>query len=256
MSPRVDRFTAAVSLALVLGALLACKRKKSEPEPTPSAATAAPAATPAPSASAAAAPAESAPPVEASGPKLGEVTHYPTEERSDEAAVKILEDNVKVFNEADNTKPEVATLPKDLVVVRLSTLEKEQFTLVDFPSGIGQFSPGWVETKFLEAKGAKVARDKVLSQEKKANIAPTTKAPTSSSAKPPTSAVASASAAPAASASAATAAAVKSATAIVSAAKTAVPIDPKAAAAAQQMMQQAQQAAQKATGTGGTATKK
>ncbi len=251
MSSRLDRWNAAISLALVLGALLACKRKKAEPEPTPTAA-ATPAPTPQPVASAAAAPSASAPPIEASGPKLGDVTHYPDEKREDEAAVKILEDNVKVYNEADNTKPEVATLPKDLVVVRLSSLEKLGFMLVDFPSGIGQFSPGWVETKFLEAKGAQVARDKVLSQTKKANIAPTTKAATS--AKPPTSAVASASAAPAKSAapstSAATAAAIKSATAIVSAAKTAIPLDPKAVQAAQAA------AAAAAKGTGGTAAKK
>lgn len=88
---------------------------------------------------------------------------YPDKEkREDEAAVKILEDDVKVYNEADSATAEVAKLPKDLVVVRLASLEKEGFTLVDFPSGIGQFSPGWVETKFLEAKGEKVARDQVL----------------------------------------------------------------------------------------------
>jgi hypothetical protein len=174
MSSRQHRWTAAISMGLVLGALLACKKKKdAEPETAPSAA-----ATPAAPATTSAAAATAAPAVAADppGPKLGDVKRYPDKEkREDEAAVKILEDNVKVFNEADNTTPQVATLPKDLVVVRLASLEKEAFMLVDFPSGIGQFSPGWVETKFLEAKGEQVARDKVLSQDKKAAIQPSTK---------------------------------------------------------------------------------
>ena len=131
MSSRQGRWTAAISMGLVLGALLACKKKKeAEPEVAPTAATtpAPPPPTPAPTA---APPAEPEP----TGPKLGDVKRYPEKEiREDEAAVKILEDDVKVFNEADNTTPTVATLPKDLVVVRLASLEKESFMLVDFPS--------------------------------------------------------------------------------------------------------------------------
>jgi hypothetical protein len=139
------------------------------------------------------------------------VKRYPEKEKKgDEAAVKILEANVKVFNEADTKTQEVATLPKDLVVVRLSTLEQEGFTLVDFPSGIGQFSPGWVETKLIEAKGASTTREEVLSQTKTASVSASAKpassaAPsTSASAKPTTSAApsASASAKPATSSSA------------------------------------------------------
>ncbi len=141
------------------------------------------------------------------GPKLGDVKRYPEKEKKgDEAAVKILEANVKVFNEADTKTQEVATLPKDLIVVRLSTLDQDGFTLVDFPSGIGQFSPGWVESKFIEAKGASTTREEVLSQTKTASVSASAKpassaAPaTSSSAKPAASASASASAKPAASA--------------------------------------------------------
>jgi hypothetical protein len=207
MAYRLDRFTPALSVALMLGALLACKKKKAE-ETAPSAATVAsvapePPAPPAvPSAAPAAVPA---------GPKLGDVKRYPEKEKKgDEAAVKILEANVKVFNEADAKTQEVATLPKDLVVVRLSTLDQDGFTLVDFPSGIGQFSPGWVESKFIESKGASTTREEVLSQTKTASVSASAKpassaAPaSSSSAKPAASSSAkpAASAAPSASASA------------------------------------------------------
>ena len=119
--------------------------------------------------------------------------------------------------------------------------------LIDFPSGIGQFSPGWVESKFLEQKGAQVARDKVLSQQKKAAIAPTTKAATSAA--PTASAKPTASAVPTASASAAIAAAAKSAAPLLSAAKTVLTPEQQ-----KQLDKAAADAAAKArAGTGGTA---
>ncbi len=209
MAHRLDRFTPALSVALMLGALLACKKKKAE-ETAPSAATVASVAPEPPSPPAVPSAVPSAAPA---GLKLGDVKRYPEKEKKgDEAAVKILEANVKVFNEADSKTQEVATLPKDLVVVRLSTLEQEGFTLVDFPSGIGQFSPGWVETKFIEAKGSSTTREEVLSQTKTASVSASAKPATSAapsasgSAKPATSASGSAkpatSSAPAASASA------------------------------------------------------
>jgi hypothetical protein len=47
--------------------------------------------------------------------------------------VRVLEDELKVFNEADSKTPEVATLPKDALVFRLA--EMDNFELVEFPSG-------------------------------------------------------------------------------------------------------------------------
>jgi hypothetical protein len=76
-----------------------------------------------------------------------------------------LGEDLKVFNEADSKTPEVATLPKDLLVFRLA--EVEGFQLVEFPSGIGQFSQGWVEKKGLSEQPEKVAREAVLSDTKK-----------------------------------------------------------------------------------------
>jgi hypothetical protein len=174
MVKRHDRLTAAISLGLVLAALLACKRKKeAEPEPAPTAA--------APQAAEPALQAPATPVPPAAGPKLGDVKRYPDREvREDDASVKTLEEGVKVFNEADNTTPVVATLPKDLSVVRLARLEKEGFLLIDFPSGVGQFSPGWVESKFLEEKGTQASRAAVLSQGKTAAVQPAAK-PTAAS---------------------------------------------------------------------------
>jgi hypothetical protein len=206
MAYRLDRFTPALSAALVLGVLLACKKKEGEQDeaapsaapPVVSVAPEVPTPPPAPSAAVSVAPA---------GPKLGDVKRYPEKEKKgDEAAVKILEADVKVFNEADSKTQEVAILPKDLVVVRLSTLEDEGFTLVDFPSGVGQFSPGWVETKFLEAKGTSTTREEVLSQAKTASVATSAKPATSAAPSASASAAPAASAAPSASASAAPAA--------------------------------------------------
>src|SRR3954454_15363749 len=92
MSSRLDRWTPAISMALVLGALLACKRKQAEPGTTPSAAAAATTAPPPGTQSAAATvtpPASAA----ATAPKLGDVKRYPDKEKkADEAAVKTLED--------------------------------------------------------------------------------------------------------------------------------------------------------------------
>jgi hypothetical protein len=84
-------------------------------------------------------------------------------------------------------------------VFRLASIP--DWELVEFPSGIGKVSPGWVQAKFLDTKGdAKVERDAVVK-------APSTtpKPSTSASAKP----AASASAKPAASASAKPAASAK-----------------------------------------------
>jgi hypothetical protein len=192
---RYERWTAIVSAGLIFGALLACKKKGSEAtEASASAAAVAPAPPPAPAPTAA--------PAEA--PKLGDVKRYADKEKkSDESAVRVLSEDLKVFNEADSKTPEVATLPKDALVFRLAELDG--FQLVEFPSGIGQFSQGWVEAKGLSDKPVKVAREAVLSEKKVATVktdggvAP--KASGSASANPSATATASATASASASSS-------------------------------------------------------
>jgi hypothetical protein len=156
---RYERWTAIISAGLIFGALLACKKKGSEA--TSEASASAAAIPPPPPPQQTAVPAES--------PKLGDVKRYADKEKkSDEAAVRVLTDEVKVFNEADNKTPEVATLPKDALVFRLA--EVEGFQLVEFPSGVGQFAQGWVEKTGLSDKPEKVARAAVANDTKVATV--------------------------------------------------------------------------------------
>jgi hypothetical protein len=185
---RHERWTAIVSAGLIFGALLACKKKGSD------------------DAAASASAAQVAPPpattAAATGSlKLGDVKRYSDKEKKgDEGAVRVLEDDLKVFNEADSKTPEVATLPKDALVFRLA--EVDNFELVEFPSGIGQFSQGWVEKKSLATTPEKVAREAVLTSQKVAKVKTDGGAPSASgSASGSASASASASVAPKPSAS-------------------------------------------------------
>jgi hypothetical protein len=206
------RFTAGLSAALVLSVLLACKKK---PDADAAASASAAAAAPAPSTAAPAPAPVPAPTPAATGdaPKLGDVKRYGVDKESklDGSGVRVTADEVKVFNEGDTKTAEVATLPKNLLVFRL--VKMDTFTLVEFPSGIGQFSQGWVETSALSDQPEKVTREAALGEKKTATVkvgdagAPAPKASASSSAAPKASASAapkaSASAAPKASASAA-----------------------------------------------------
>jgi hypothetical protein len=169
---RMQRLTAIVSTGLMVGALLACKKK---PEAAPEAsatppAPVAPATTPAAAATPAPTPEPATPPPVTA--KLGDPKRYGVEKESklDEAGVRVALDEVKVYNEADTKTAEVATLPKGLLVFRL--VKMDDFQLVEFPSGIGQFSKGWVETKGLTDKPEKVSRDAALSEKKTANVKP------------------------------------------------------------------------------------
>ncbi len=165
----VQRWTAAVSLGLVVGALLACKKKPdvgTEPSAAPTL-PAAPGASASASASAAASGSPAAPLVEA---KLGDVKRYGVEKESrlDDAGVRVATDGLKVYDEADTTKDDVAQLPKDLLVFR--QVKMGDFTLVEFPSGVGQFSQGWVETKGLSTTIEKVTRSSALEEKKTATV--------------------------------------------------------------------------------------
>jgi hypothetical protein len=164
-----QRWTAAVSMGLLVGALLACKKKPDAAAEASASAVvppAPPAPTPAPSAAATTA-APTPAPVEA---KLGDVKRYGVEKESklDDAGVRVSADELKVYNEADITKDDVATLPKGLLVFR--QVKMADFTLVEFPSGVGQFSQGWVETKSLSETAEKVTRDAALSEKKTATV--------------------------------------------------------------------------------------
>jgi hypothetical protein len=106
-------------------------------------------------------------PVEA---KLGDVKRYGVDKESklDDAGVRVTADELKVYNEADIKTDDVATLPKGLLVFR--QVKMDDFTLVEFPSGIGQFSQGWVETKALSATAEKVTRAGALDEKKTATV--------------------------------------------------------------------------------------
>jgi hypothetical protein len=169
------RWTAAVSMGLVVGALLACKKKPdaaTEASATPSA-SAAPAASAATSAVASASAAAPAATVEA---KLGDVKRYGVDKevKLDDSGVRVTAaDGLKVYDEADIKTDDVATLPKDLLVFR--QVKMEDFTLVEFPSGVGQFSQGWVQTSGLSTTVEKVTRAAALSENKTAAVKPTVK---------------------------------------------------------------------------------
>jgi hypothetical protein len=186
MRRAIERWTTTASLALVFGALSACKKKTDAPAPAarePVAATVAAVAS-------AAAPIETAAPNAApvaivdagvAAPVLGAVKRFPDKEKVASGAVKVTLDDSKVYDEPDNSKPSVASLSRDLFVVRLATLGTD-WVLVDFPSGIGKLSPGWIESKSVgEQVHAAVSKAAVAAQTASAKpaAAPSTKPATS-----------------------------------------------------------------------------
>lgn len=152
MSRKLDRWTTVLTATLLLAALLACKKKTSA-DSAPSATVAAEAA---PSGGAptpvVAAPSDPSPSVA----KPGEVKRYADKEKPQTGAVRLLQGGVKVFNEADEKTAEVATLDKDVLVSRLASIP--DWELVEFPSGVGKVSPGWVQAKFIDAKADSQAK--------------------------------------------------------------------------------------------------
>jgi hypothetical protein len=126
--------------------------------------------------------------------------------------VKVTVDNSLVYDEPDDKTPSVASLTKDIFVERLATIGTD-WILVDFPSGVGKLSPGWIEAKSVGVQVAAVSTAKVAAQTTTATLAsgakPVATAPAAATAKPATTAVATAAAAPAAAVTAAPAATVK-----------------------------------------------
>ncbi len=155
MTRAIDKWTTSASIVLVFGALLACKKKTEAPAPEASAAApvsivASALASATAAAQAASAAVAAAPLVDAGAavvaPVLGDVKRFPDKEKVASGAVKVTLDQSKVYDEPDNTKPSVAALSKDLFVVRQATLGTD-WILVEFPSGVGKLSPGWIEAK-------------------------------------------------------------------------------------------------------------
>ena len=158
MKRAIDKWTTSASIALVFGALLACKKKTDAPAPEASAAApvsivASALASATAAAQAASAAVAATPPVVDAGaavaaPVLGDVKRFPDKEKVATGAVKVTLDQSKIYDEPDNTKPSVASLSKDLFVVRQATLGTD-WILVEFPSGVGKLSLGWIEAKSL-----------------------------------------------------------------------------------------------------------
>jgi hypothetical protein len=204
MKQAIDKWTMTASCVLVVGALLACKKKTEEPAPvasiaTPPAVSIAPlpvATAPVATAAPVAVDAGVAPPA----PVLGDVKRFPDKEKPATGAVKVTGDNSFVYNEPDDKTPSVASLTKDIFVERLATIGTD-WVLVDFPSGVGKLSPGWIEATSVGAKVAAVTHATVAAQTTTATLAgsakPATSAAAATSAKPATTAVVTATAKPA-----------------------------------------------------------
>src|SRR5690606_31383312 len=166
MATKLQTTTSTIALAILLSGLLACKMfKKQEDDESPVASASA---EPASSKASAKPEVKEPEPKQADAPKLGNVKRFKDKEKEVEGVVKVLERNVKVFNEPDIKTPHVAELNKDIFVNRLATLD--DFTLVEFPSGVGELSPGWVESKLLSDPDAKVSQEKVKAQESAAKV--------------------------------------------------------------------------------------
>ncbi|MFO0566040.1 MAG: hypothetical protein U0263_10290 [Polyangiaceae bacterium] len=148
----LDKWTITASAALLIGALLACK-KKEEPAPTPPPEPT-PAATPTASAE---------PPKDDKKDDKKDVTRYGDKEKDESGTVAVVYPNAKIYKEADDSKDHIATLSKGTLVNRKARYGN--WMLVDWPSGVGELSPGWIVSKHLDDKVLKIDIDKVKNQD-------------------------------------------------------------------------------------------
>lgn len=139
MGHKLEKLTTAASAALVLAALLACKKKKAPP-PAASAVASAPAPAPSPSASAAPAPNDT-------------VTRYGNKETVASGTVRVTIANAKVYKEADATTDPITTLARGTYVNKKAAYGS--WLLVDYPSGVGKLSPGWILSREVTAQVVK-----------------------------------------------------------------------------------------------------
>jgi hypothetical protein len=145
---KLDRWTLTASAGLVILALMACKKKEEEAPPAESAQ---PAPEPTPAASASAEPAKD------------EVKRYGDKEQDESGTVRVIFANAKVFNEADDSTPHISTLSLGTLVNRKARYGN--WMLVDWPSGPGELSPGWIMTKYLDIKILKFTIDDIKKQD-------------------------------------------------------------------------------------------
>ncbi|MCC6214591.1 MAG: hypothetical protein IT376_06965 [Polyangiaceae bacterium] len=157
------------SAAVVVAALVACK--KDEPAPAPVAS--APAVTAEATASASAAPA-----------KDDGVKRYTDKETVESGTVRVAIDQLRVYKEADAATPHIATLSKGTFVNRKARYGN--FLLIEYPSAPGTLSPGWIQASFASDKVEKIDPKDVANQD--AGVVVTPPPPTSASAPPPPSA--------------------------------------------------------------------
>jgi hypothetical protein len=146
----LDRWTLTASMALVIAALMACKKKEEPPPPAP--APTPTETTPAPSSS----------PSDASA-KSDDVKRYGDKEKDESGTVRVIYANAKVYNEADESTRHIATLSLGTLVNRKARYGN--WMLVDWPSGVGELSPGWILAKHLDEKVLKIDLDKVKHQD-------------------------------------------------------------------------------------------
>jgi hypothetical protein len=131
---RTPRLTAIVLAALVV--VPGCKKRSSD-EDGDKAATAAPAPAPPPPP-----PAQTAAPTASAGP--GEVAHYPDEVPLGTVTVEVLKD-FAVHQAADLTSPILTHIGHGELINLKAT--HSNWMLLEYPSGVGQMSPGWVDMR-------------------------------------------------------------------------------------------------------------
>jgi hypothetical protein len=148
MQSKLDRWSTVASAALVVGALLACKKKSTDDTPVAVEAAATPVAT--------------AEPPKPAEPVKEEVKRYGADEIAETGTVRVNA-TAKVFREADTASTGIISLAKGTLVNRLA--RKDKFVLVEYPSGVGDLSPGWVETRFLGATPLNLKVDDVRKQD-------------------------------------------------------------------------------------------
>ena len=136
LASRLDRWTVALTMLLVISALLACRKKKTEPEATPSATAVA-----------------SVEPPKAEPKKEDEIKRYGADEIAETGSVRIKA-TAKVFREADSASEAIISLAAGTLVNRKARMAA--FTLIEYPSGVGELSPGWIETRFIDQRVVKV----------------------------------------------------------------------------------------------------
>jgi hypothetical protein len=148
-----DKWMSACSAAVVVAALLACKKTEDKaPEPLTSASPepSAPA-PPAETASAAAAPSASA-----SAAAAVEVKRYGDEEKTESGTVKVKVATLDVYPEADEKTEKLTTLSKDTEVTLKASYG--EFYLIEYPSDAGEPPLGWISSKDTVARKAATPR--------------------------------------------------------------------------------------------------